>query len=80
NAQHDIPRSVCHLFTVLSAPNKGLGLSQQAKHRQVLFRECGYTPYACYGISTLTTTTVNTPETAKQTQKSRRSSMLLQRV
>ena len=38
NAQHNIPRSVCHLLTVLSAPNKGLGLSQQAKHRQVL---CG---------------------------------------
>ena len=60
NAQHDIPRSVCHLLTVLSAPNKGLGLSQQAKHRQVLFRECGYTPYACYGIS-LTTTTAAQP-------------------
>ena len=64
NAQHDIPRSVCHLFTVLSAPNKGLGLSQQAKHKQVLFRECGYTPYACYGIS-LTTTTAAQPQFGK---------------
>ena len=64
NAQHDIPRSVCHLFTVLSAPNKGLGLSQQAKHSQVLFRECGYTPYACYGIS-LTTTTAAQPQFGK---------------
>ena len=59
-----IPRSVCHLFTVLSAPNKGLGLSQQAKHKQVLFRECGYTPYACYGIS-LTTTTAAQPQFGK---------------
>ena len=64
NAQHNIPRSVCHLFTVLSAPNKGLGLSQQAKHRQVLFRECGYTPYACYGIS-LTTITAAQPQFGK---------------
>ena len=64
NAQHNIPRSVCHLFTVLSAPNKGLGLSQQAKHRQALFRECGYTPYACYGIS-LTTITATQPQFGK---------------
>jgi len=41
-----------------------LGLSQQAKHKQVLFRECGYTPYACYGIS-LTTTTAAQPHFGK---------------
>ena len=29
------------------------------------FRECGYTPYACCGISTLTTTTVDAPHFAK---------------
>ena len=56
DTQHNVPRSVCHSFTVLSVSNKGLGLSQQAMPRQGLFRECGYTPYACYGISFLTTT------------------------
>ena len=74
--QHNVPRSVCHSFTVLSVFNKGLGLSQQAMHRQWHFRECGYTPYACCGISFLTTTTVNTLHFSKPirkaTKKSRR--------
>ena len=56
DTQHNAPRSVCHSFTVLSVSNKGLGLSQQAMNRQGHFRECGYTPYACCGISFLTTT------------------------
>ena len=37
--------------------------------RQGLFRECGYTPYACYGISFLTTTTVNTLHFSKTYKK-----------
>ena len=57
--QHNVPLSVCYPFTVLSVSNKGLGLSQQAMHRQEHFRECSYTPCACCGISFLPTT-VNT--------------------
>ena len=68
--QGNVPRSVCHSFTVLSVSNKGLGLSQQAMHRQGHFRECGYTPYACCGISFLTTTTVNTLHFSKPIRKS----------
>ena len=71
DTQHNAPRSVCHSFTVLSVSNKGLGLSQQAMPRQGLFRECGYTPYACCGISFLTTT-VNTLHFSKPIRKSSR--------
>ena len=38
-------------------------------NRQGHFRECGYTPYACYGISFLTTTTVNTLHFSKTYKK-----------
>ena len=62
DTQHNAPRSVCHSFTVLSVSNKALGLSQQAdappsgRTGGSVIRECGYTPYACCGISFLTTT------------------------
>ena len=58
-----------HSFTVLSVSNKGLRLSQQAMNRQGHFRECGYTPYACCGISFLTTT-VDTLRFSKPDEKS----------
>ena len=69
DTQHNVPRSVCHSFTVLFVSNKGWGLSQQAMPRQGLFRECGYTPYTCCGISFLTTTTVNTLHFSKPIRK-----------
>ena len=69
DTQHNASRSVCHSFTVLSVSNKGLGLSQQAMNRQGHFRECGYTPYACCGISFLTTTTVDTLRFSKPIRK-----------
>ena len=67
-----------HSFTVLSVSNKGLGLSQQAdappsgRTGGSVIRECGYTPYACCGISFLTTTTVNTLHFSKPIRKSSR--------
>ena len=76
DAKHNVPHSVCHSFTVLS--HKGLGLSQQAdappsgRTGGRVIRECGYTPYACCGISFLTTTTVNTLHFSKPIRKSSR--------
>ena len=78
DTQHNAPLSVCHSFTVLSVSNKGLGLSQQAdappsgRTGGSVIRECGYTPYACCGISFLTTTTVNTLHFSKPIRKSSR--------
>ena len=78
DAKHNVPHSVCHSFTVLSVSNKGLGLSQQAdappsgRTGGSVIRECGYTPYACCGISFLTTTTVNTLHFSKPIRKSSR--------
>lgn len=40
----------------------------EARH----FRECSHTPYACYGISFSTTTTVKTPHFSKRKEKSLR--------
>ena len=60
DAQHNVPHSVCHSFTILSY--KGLGLFQQADvpppgwTGESVFQECGYNTYACYSISYLTTT------------------------
>ena len=45
--------------------------------RQEHFRECGYTPYACYGISFLTTTTVNTLRFSKPIRKVTKKSRLI---
>lgn len=49
---------------------RGLGLPQRENPRpggcagSGILRECGYTPYACYGIS-LTTTTAAQPQFGK---------------
>ena len=46
-------------------------------NRQGHFRECGYTPYACCGISFLTTTTVNTLRFSKPIRKVTKKSRLI---
>ena len=47
--------------------------------RQEHFQECGYTPYACYGygISFLTTTTVDTLRFSKPIRKVTKKSRLI---
>ena len=65
-------------ITVPSESVSIIALSQQAdappsgRTGGSVFRECGYTPYACYGISFLTTTTVNTLHFSKPIRKSSR--------